>query len=381
MSIIIPDCFDHIIGLSRTECECFTVPAEANESLSGLFLDETEDLNLRMADAGVECTTGSLWDMLSRSRDNGIKQFKADLLSGLTGYYKKRDQEFTGTIGDVGFRKNITPAGTYLGLSVYTRAIRGGQMKVKRIGAAFSQTGSFDIDIYNDLEDGSIETVTVNTTANKMTWTELPTPIYLPMTNDSGGSMRYDFALLSADMPGQPKDTRVLGGCGCNGKKNYYNVVQPRYTSISTASSRWMNFVMAAGFRGNDVSTPLMRDVLTHDQTYSNGLVLDVEFICDLNDLLCQAVSNFGTGNISLAMAKAVQYISAAFVCGSILSSGNINFYTMSDRERIMGKKNSYVKEYNYRLNEIIIPQFNIEGNDCLVCDTSGGPTKQLIRA
>jgi hypothetical protein len=67
-------------------------------------------------------------------------------------------------------------------------------------------------------------------------------------------------------------------------------------------------------------------------------------------------------------MAAAIQYRAASFVIDNILASGNINRYTMTDRERLMGKKNTYTKEYLDRL-EWVAQKINIEANDCLVCD------------
>jgi len=55
-SLLIPDCYNYIIGLSRTNCECFDIPADASESMSGLYLDELESLNI--INAISECAKG-----------------------------------------------------------------------------------------------------------------------------------------------------------------------------------------------------------------------------------------------------------------------------------------------------------------------------------
>lgn len=378
MSFISTDCLDNIIGISESTCDCF--PAnDTGISASGLFLDQLEGLNLNMVNAGANCEQGNLWDMMRTARDNGIKQFRTYLFTGLSSEYKRKNSPFQGPIGSSKFRSNISLTGSFAGLSVYTNNIRGGYMRIKSIGIAYSENGTFDLDLYNDLEDSNINTFSVTAVANKLNW-NLITPIDLPLANETGEYIRYDFLFDRMQYTGLPKDARMADGCNCSSNRNYYDVHKPVFKSKNTAASMWMNFVMASGCSGNNISTPLERDSLSHSIAFSNGIILDVEFWCDVQNLLCQSVSDFDNGDIALAIATCIRYISGAFLFDAILASGNIDFYTMTDRERIMQKKNSYTKEYQ-NLLEQIIRQFNINGNDCLVCDNSQGPHKRGILA
>lgn len=379
MSFDSANCLDNVIGLSETPCVCFDVPETATESKSGLFLDKLEGLNLKMIDAGTDCSEGNIWDFMNNARNSAILQFRTYLLAGLTKEYKQKIRPFSGAIGETKFRKTLAPQGTSAGLSLYTNSIRGGYMKVKRIGTVFASTNAaFDIHLYNDLEDGSLETISVASEANKLKWNTLSTPLYLPMATETGEYIRYDFLYSTSDAP-DPKDAKLW--CGCGGNRNYYDSKAPRFKAFNSSSAHWMNFVMAAGASGNAISNPTERDNMTRNTIVMNGLIMDVEFVCELEDLICQHVEDFDNGNLSLAIATCIRYMAGVFLMDYILSSGNINVYTMSDRERMMGKKNTYVKEYNNLLNEMIIPQMNIDGNDCLICDNTRGPFKRGILA
>ena len=63
-----PACFENIIGLSRTDCECVEArPVDAGVTESGLYLDELDGLTIRMAEAKRDCGEGGLWTMMDLS--------------------------------------------------------------------------------------------------------------------------------------------------------------------------------------------------------------------------------------------------------------------------------------------------------------------------
>jgi hypothetical protein len=377
MSLILPGCLDNIIGLSEVDCECFTdAPVDSGVSLSGLYIDRLEGLDLKLIDAATDCGTGSVWHMMAQAREDAIIQFKADLFSALKTLYRPRFNPFRGPIGEARFRKNLSINTQYAGVSVCPRPMKGGVMHIKRIGVMFSQNGIFDLNIFDYNQYASLETVTLTAVANKINWTTIAGGIDLPMTDDAGDYVRYDFLYESASMPGQPKDAKI--SCGCGGRKVYWNEINPRFEDSQTAK-RWEVFAMVAGATGIDVSTTETRDNLSRGTLYLNGILLDVEFRCSINDVLCEAVSDFENGLIAVNIAATIRYLAGAILADKILASGNINYYTMSDRERLMGKKNSWTSSYWARMNEDIIPQFPIDANDCLVCDRSSGPHKRGI--
>lgn len=360
----IPNCLDNIIGLSRSRCDCFDEgrPFDANESKSGRYLDETEGINLNMTEAASDCEQGSLWDMLDKARSNAILNFKSDLMARMLSLYKHRRKPFSGLMGQGDFKNSLTHTTTYAGIQLQMANIIGGVMTIKRIGLVFDQTADFPIYIYDNLTESALISYNVHVNANALTWFDLPSPLSLDMSNYGDEYPRYWIVYPTGAY--HPKDNRASCGCGGTHYKYYWNIENPKYTTYE--KYRWSEYVMLTGTTGNDITKAGRLSWSTSQ--YLQGLLLDVDFKCKIQDLICIDEIDFTTNEIAASMAGSIQYRAASFLIDNILASGNINRYTMTDRERLMGKKNSYTKEYLDRL-EWIAQNINISANDCLTCD------------
>lgn len=356
------DCLTTIIGLSQTNCECFddNKQADANVSDSGIFLDEIEGLTLNMTEAAAECETGSMWDILSKARANSATYFKSDLMAALAQKYKQKRHPFTGAVGSSKFKNSITLTGSYGGVRIYCANIISGVMTINRVGLAFEQAAVFDIDIYNGVDDDPIYTFQVSTIANKFAWYDLPTPVELSMSDDTGENPQY--YLLYSVSGIKPKDMRGSCGCGSNSYKYYWNTTNPVYKSYER--DRWSEYIMLTGVQGNTLSD---RDNWSTSE-FLNGIILDAKFICKTSDLICKNVFDYEGNELAFVMAYAVRYRAAAIVIDEILSSGNLNRFTMMDRESLYGKRNNYLKEYQNRIS-YLSDNINWKANDCLTCN------------
>jgi hypothetical protein len=364
MSAPTPECLDNIIGLSQTDCNCFPndTTIDGLTSKSGIYLDQLEGLNIDLLDSASDCDQGSVWDLMERARNNATKTFKADLLTGLLTHNKERRLPFLGIIGQSKFTRSLSLTSTYAGLRVYCNQIMGGTMTIKRIGLSFNQAQTFDISVYNAITDTVVETYTVTSVANQVTYYDLPTPLVLEMNNTESDAPEYYFIYeLAGGL--QPKDNSR--SCGCGGSyKPVFNTDKPTYMKPGSYNKdRWNEFVMVAGISGNDITE---RDDW-NTSSAMNGILLDVEFKCKITELICQDDMDFENNPMAAVMAFAIRYKAGVYLADSILASGKINRYTTMDRERLMGKKNSYEKEYQSRiewLSQAISPKIN----DCLVC-------------
>jgi hypothetical protein len=361
----VPNCLDNIIGLSRSTCDCFDSgrPYDANESKSGRYLDETEGLNLNMTDAAADCEQGSVWDILSRARSNALLNFKTDLMARLVSIYKHRRKAFSGLMGGGDFKNSLTnQTGDYAGVQIACTNIIGGVMTIKRIGLVFDQTADFKIWIYDNVTESALIEYDVHANANALTWFDLPSPLSLDMNNFGNDNPRYWIVYPTGVY--KPKDNRASCGCGGSHYKYYWNLEKPKF--VSYEKYRWSEFVMFTGTTGSDITKDGRASWSTSQ--YLQGLLLDVDFKCKVQDLICTDAIDFDSNEVAATMAAAVQYKAAAFVIDNILASGNINRYTMTDKERLIGKKNTYQKEYADRV-EWVAQKINVEANDCLVCD------------
>ena len=94
-------CFENIIGLSRTDCECVEDrPVSAGTSASGLYLDELEGLSIRLADTKRDCGESSLWTMMARARENAVKDMVSDILACLNREAAIRRRSGSAIVGD-----------------------------------------------------------------------------------------------------------------------------------------------------------------------------------------------------------------------------------------------------------------------------------------
>lgn len=360
---VITDCLNKIIGLSQTNCSCFTdnIPVDAGVSRSGLFLDQLDGLNLKMADSLEDCEEGGLWDILAKSRDNAIFDFRSDLMTKLMSMNKYKRQPFIGQIGTTETKGNKTLNKTYAGVEFYMDQIIGGTMEVRRIGLYFSETKTFKIWVYSNEDDSLLHEMIVSSVANQVTWVTLSNPIVLEMNNNSGSYPRYYFVYKSADASA-PKD--IQAGCGCSPRiyHYYWDAHNPKFKSYE--KDRWSEFIMVTGVQGDDIAD--RENWAT--ENYLNGLMFDVSFKCRVKDIICTEVPDYETNELAIAMAYAVRFKAGQLLLDQILASGNINRFSMMDRERMMGKKNTYVKEYLLRL-DWLAENINIKTNDCLICN------------
>jgi hypothetical protein len=120
---------------------------------------------------------------------------------------------------------------------------------------------------------------------------------------------------------------------------------------------------MVTGVSGNDLTDRENWGTSSHNM----GLFLDVEFKCEVSDLICDQDFDFQNNPIAISMAWAVRYKAGFLLIDLILASGNINRHTMMDRERLMQKKNTYNTEYQNRI-QYLTDQINYKMNDCLAC-------------
>ncbi len=362
---IVTDCFDDAIGLSRTDCSCFDVPV--NESKSGLFIDELEGLDLKTINAAVDCGTGSLFDYMKRAREQATKIFKSEYSSVIAANWNESRTSFKGVIGrqEASANKTISQVA---GLRFIFSNVKNGLFVINRIGTMFSQTGTITLNIYNNISDAPLYTISgLNTTANGKTWNTLNTPIELPMYSTETDYIEYYFVYSD---PGFPPRENGLKCCSTN---LYFNCLEPQLQlNISDMRYQFAKWCNVTGVTGADIDTLKGQNIAFTNCAY--GLLVDSEMKCDSLSYACND-ADFKHSQISLVMAYAIWFRAGVFLCDYILSSAQINRYTMLDRERLYAKKNSYMREYKDRITWLANPDVDIVkrfllDTGCVVCNS-----------
>jgi hypothetical protein len=357
-----PSCLENIIGLSETTCECFEgAPAGAATSQSNLMLDQLEGLSLNLIESASDCEEGSIWDMMIKSRANAIINFKSDIMAALLSKYKHRRLPFSGIIGQQSFKSSLTITQGYAGVQIFSSIIVGGTITIRRIGLAFDSIATFPIYIYDRLTDDVVATYDVTTAANRVTWYTLDSPLVLQMNDTESSNPRY--YLIYPTGAYKPKDN--IASCGCSGYRPVWNPSSPQYMPAhSYNKDRWAEFIMVTGIVGDAISD--RENWATNG--YLNGLLVDADFKCSLTDIICTQNMDFETNELAYLIAYTIRFKAGDILVDKILSTGQINRFTMLDRESLYGKRNYYRAEYTKRI-QYLVDQLNIRVNDCLMCN------------
>lgn len=361
------ECLDKIIPLSRTTCECFdsNKPTDYNEGLSEVYLDELEGLELRVLEAVSDCATGNLWELMEWAREEAIKRFTSDLLGCLEQKYVRQRNTFSGLIGRATWTSNValTPgyAGVRLDLSaVNGRGVRSGVAILNRIGLAFNASATFDVYIYNNVDPAPVGQYTVTTVANQVVFATLTTPLELPLSRDGYDNFYY-YIVYPLNGTYLPKNNGTsCGSCG------------------SPQRAVWEDWFALTGWKASSLSALSSGT----SNTPMNGLILDLTLKCRTEELICSDLNplDIQSDGAHAKYPYAVRFKAGELLIEKILSTPNVNRYTMLGNERLWGKRNHFLKTYNDWI-AWLCDRINVDKNDCLKCDPNEGPTRKGILA
>lgn len=354
------NCLDTAIGLSQTVCNCFEdTPTDYNTSESGYYIDELEGISLNMINAASDCENGSLWDLLSKARTNAVMDFKGDLLTQLGALYKKRIENITYSIGSQKYTTAYNSGTTYAGVRLVPRGIKNGVIKLNNIKLIFNVTTTIQCHIFNNLSSTALYSFTVNTTANLASQSSALN-YELPMYVD-GEQIEY-YLVYENPVSGYPLQNKIV--CSSCLKWDIQCCDEPCFGNRIVKDQTWNNNLMIGGIKG-DTWTEL--DEASGISNQNNGIILNLTMNCNYESLICQN-TDYENGGLPMAIAKSIQLKSGALLCDYILSSGQINRYTMIDRERILQKKAEYIKDYQNRILWLS-QNIEIDSNGCYLCD------------
>lgn len=90
-----------------------------------------------------------------------------------------------------------------------------------------------------------------------------------------------------------------------------------------------------------------------------------MEIECKVGNLVCKEFDK--DDGIAISVAWALLYQTGISVVTSILSSNEVNRYTMLKKEHLMGIRNHYKKEYAILISWLK-ENININDSDCFIC-------------
>lgn len=368
------DCYDNIVGLSSSDCACTedNRPTNYNESASGLFLDELANIS-RLVALG-ECAA-PVWDILEKALSGGVKQFVADTNALLGKKYKLKRKAVSGQVlGQIKSPDIFTPSKNYAVLTLSCAPVRGGFMRLRKIGGVFSQAGAVTVDLYNNV-DGLLSSHPITTVADRHA-TTAALNIELPLYSKYLQPLQYYF-VYQFDELNPPKDTSLT--CGCGGWSPTYNTSNPYYNNINShRAAPWSDYVMVGGREINSLDE--LEDEVESQNNTMFGLTLEVDFGCKVNEVLCEESMDFIGNPLALSMALAIQYAAGIKVANEVQKSALITWENMVQPEEWDESILEWQTKYNEHVN-FIVAQADYTTNDCLACNNVMGLARKGLFA
>ena len=337
-------CFDNIVGLSDSDCDCFSDnrPAGYNTSTSGKYIDEHLSLNA----VGNDCAEGNRWDLLDSARSEAILAFYNDLLVNIRKNQNLKFNPYSGFIGNNSASGNITGLSTYAGIKLTQRDIKGGRLTIKTIALWSNTTGNVSVTVYSQEGDEytSLGVYTVPTTANKIVPYTLPTPLEIDMY-----SHECEYKSIYIVYPvGAMQIKKNEIHCGCGGKKNKV-CNPPCFGWDMHQQRRWTEFTQVSGVSGVDLADI---ESWSENTTLANGLRINVYYDCRILDAIC-AIAQDENHPMFLEIATAINWSGAFRAWQKVINSGQLNRYTALIGDECYGKRNHAQKEYLETLDGI----------------------------
>jgi len=354
-------CYDYVIGLSRTECDCHDPKTgyelDYNTSLSGLYLDEVHPLNNL---AGLEnCDNQDIWRIMALARERAVTTFVADTNALISKNYQLKYRPFTGVIGRIKHDKDLSITSTYAGVVMQCNPIKSGVMVINAIGTLMTFTGTVDVTIYDNLNNNH-GTYTLNCIADTFVVNSLATPLTLDLFSDYVDTLEYYFIYTVGAI--QPRNNDL--SCNCDSFKPFYSAKFPYYTKRKPEKYGWANYVMVGGVKCDSLD---FMNLGLSGSNLMNGLTMTVEFRCKVGEVLCKDELDFIGDPISGAIAHAILYRSAFHLADMIVTTSEINRQSLMNREQLVEYQKEWIEKYNEMIT-YIVENVDVSKSDCIEC-------------
>lgn len=361
MSVIIPDCYESIIGLSRTNCDCYDIPSDASESLSGLYIDELESLAIINSIKDCE-NNNDVFEQMAKARALAIISFQGDTNALMMQSFKLRRNNFSGAIGRAVYKGVVSQTtGQYYGVRMLCSNIKSGVLQIKNIGTMFEQTGTIDLQVWNNVGE-LVEEFTLDTEAGKHHKNTVV--LELPLHNKYIENLEYYFVYQSGANKALNNDIK----CNCGGFKPYFDKDKPYYNQLQQDRNFWWaNWLMAGSY---NVATLPDYSVAQSSRTCGNqmnGLTFEVDLKCKISEVLCYESLDFESNNLAIATAMAIQNKGGSIMGNWVISHGGLSRFKLLDTEQMLENIKKWDKVY-IDMVKYIASEADITVNDCLAC-------------
>lgn len=349
-------CLKDIVGVTKYDTECLTggldaeTLAKLHASTSGIYMDDLPG-GVHLKALKYIDSARSMADMGLTARDNAIKTMQDDLVVALNERYKQGRKSYIGQVGRMSYAQTLPGGNRWQGLRIRPNDFNDAIMTVRRITVIMDQAVTFTLRLLRVPVDSvmgeEIGSWQFTTTANAYKSIDLETPLRLPFTVSDGNALVEYWLIYDTEESGQsfrPKDTKI----GCNSCNSVAADVLEQYVKV------W----------GVTVNDPSQLTGKTQD-SYSHGIILDVDVRCDTNTLFCREYDE--NNAVAVAMARAVWYKAGELLIEEVLKSPDVNRYTTMAKEYLWGKRNHFRAEYDQRII-YLSASVDVSASNCYIC-------------
>lgn len=357
-------CFDGVLGLASCECPCLTetAPDGYNDSTAGLYIADL--IPLSMLDGVENCSDpANPWNLLDNARTQGANTLLKDLKAGLMRKNQLTRQPYKGMVGEKSARDVQSLSNTYAGLRISAPRIKGGYMRITRIGGIFNATGSISVRIYDRFNATVGSAVVISTVAGQHTSTSCD--ISLPLWVDGASNPEY-FAVYTVNQSNLPRANRVwCPTCSKNAIPSF-DTESPYFAKSWRGDQSWANWAMIGAWSGDSLTEFDLESTYTTSGSGMNGLTLQCEFSCDPTTAVCLDELDFNDP-VALSLAHAFRYISAIYAAEKIIRNPEPYRNAAVSREVLAVDIQQWWKDYQTNV-EFVTYHANQNNTDCIFC-------------
>lgn len=326
-------------------------------SVSGLYIS---DLLPEEELSGLAGCDETIWDLIERGRENGIREFKAALNATLQRRNTLKYHTFNGNIGRADGTGHLASAKAYAGLHIRTNGLRSGYLKINRILAMFQASGTLNITIYNRFGHVVAPAFSVVTKAGQKSITDVS--VKLPLLGGFSDEQHY-FVVYEYDAANKP----LLNKAACSSCAGFSPSRDTEYPAFAERRDKhaWANYLVCGGWEGDSITD--FSAAPQQVSEYMNGLSLEVEIGCDLSSGLCGLLDGFDSNPWAMSVATAIQRKSAAWLVDRRLSSSKANRNNAVNKDDLRAQVGKWEAEYAEIL-QYLSNNIPPDVNECLEC-------------
>lgn len=320
-------CLDNIIGLDRTECDCFPdAPSGFNTSTSGYFMTDPE-YGVPMKDgilANAGCGEDDLWAVLANTRSRAIDDFQIDLRSVLDEEKKPAFTPWNGVINRATANRSKTISKAFAGNVIKPlRRQRHQKLVITALYLGIDFTGDVTVRLNSNKFGFTELTATVAAISGQFVKYTLPTAWELDLYQAEVPDLYYTISFATG---GNTIRDNKINCTGCGGRPS------------------WTKHIKVYGF-SDDAATRDFSDTLGGN-TEAQGLAFEAYLDCGHLDFICE-LNQLGGKEMKSLIGRGVQHKSTVKLLHQILESDKINQWTLLNVDAAYAKMNLANDLYN----------------------------------